>query len=146
MQILEEKVRVVSISTSRHHPCPDDFTYKSTHTIVSSSFDSFSTSTIFYLLLIQHDQFHIFVFSLLSFSFTCSFKSFLTLCMFTLIPAERLLSDATKNSGHCLEVLRLIASMDGNNSNPAIRQAAAVHFKNIVKKGWDAECEVSYEK
>jgi hypothetical protein len=32
--------------------------------------------------------------------------------------------------------------MDGNNANPAIRQAAAVHFKNIVKKAWDAEAEV----
>lgn len=51
--------------------------------------------------------------------------------------------DATKSSGHHLEVLRLIASMDGPNANPAIRQAAAVHFKNIVKKGWDAEAEVS---
>lgn len=60
--------------------------------------------------------------------------------------AERLLSDSTKNPRHALEVLRLIASMDGNNANPAIRQAAAVHFKNIVKKGWDTESEVSNGK
>ena len=55
-----------------------------------------------------------------------------------------MLSDATKHSGyHLSEVLRLIASMDGQNANPAIRQAAAVHFKNIVKKGWDVNAEVS---
>ena len=39
-------------------------------------------------------------------------------------------------------MLQLIASLDGNSANPAIRQAAAVHFKNIVKKGWDTEAEV----
>ena len=55
--------------------------------------------------------------------------------------AERLLSDASKRPRHHIDVLQLIASMDGNNTNPAIRQAAAVHFKNIVKKGWDADAE-----
>lgn len=57
------------------------------------------------------------------------------------------MKDASKTSGHHLEVLRLIASMDNNNNtstinnNNAIRQAAAVHFKNIIKKGWDTEAE-----
>lgn len=34
-----------------------------------------------------------------------------------------------------MEVLRLIANADG--APPAVRQAAAVHFKNLVKHGWD---------
>ncbi len=61
------------------------------------------------------------------------------------ISAERQLTEATKNSGHHLEVLRFIASVDEKNVEQAsIRQAAAVHFKNIVKKGWDAEAEVCF--
>jgi exportin-2 (importin alpha re-exporter) len=42
---------------------------------------------------------------------------------------------AQKTPGHPLEVLRLVASSDA--ADAAVRQAAAVHFKNIVKNGWD---------
>jgi exportin-2 (importin alpha re-exporter) len=35
-----------------------------------------------------------------------------------------------------LEILKLVASSDGG-IDPAVRQAAAVHFKNLIKKGWD---------
>jgi len=53
--------------------------------------------------------------------------------------AENNLSVAQKISGHPLTVLSLVASSDV--ANGAIRQAAAVHFKNIVKKGWDTNAE-----
>jgi exportin-2 (importin alpha re-exporter) len=46
--------------------------------------------------------------------------------------------EATKIDSHPLTVLRLIET---EVSNAAIRQAAAVHFKNIVKKGWDTAKE-----
>lgn len=49
--------------------------------------------------------------------------------------AEGHLNEALKNPGHSLEVLRLIASSDA--ADAAVRQAAAVHFKNLVKSGWD---------
>ena len=49
--------------------------------------------------------------------------------------AERYLSQAGKVPGHPLHVLRIVASSDA--SNEAVRQAAAVHFKNLIKKGWD---------
>lgn len=49
------------------------------------------------------------------------------------------MSAAQQIDGHPLVVLRLVASADA--SNAAVRQSAAVHFKNIVKKGWDAENE-----
>ena len=54
-------------------------------------------------------------------------------------PAEKHLSEAQKFDGHPLIVLQLIASADA--SYATVRQAAAVHFKNIVKKGWDANNE-----
>lgn len=44
------------------------------------------------------------------------------------------MSEAWKRPEHPLEVLRLIASAD---CSPPARQAAAVHFKNLVKNGWD---------
>jgi len=53
--------------------------------------------------------------------------------------AEDNLNRAQKVSSHPLTVLRLVASSD--IADPAIRQAAAVHFKNIVKKGWDTDAE-----
>lgn len=53
--------------------------------------------------------------------------------------AEQTLGVAQKIPGHPLEVLRLIASSDV--ADIAIRQSAAIHFKNIVKKGWNAEAE-----
>ena len=54
--------------------------------------------------------------------------------------AEASLNNVQKNPGHLLVVLQLVA--DSNSSNYAIRQAAAVHFKNVVKKGWDPSQEV----
>ena len=49
--------------------------------------------------------------------------------------AESKLDQASKTQGHPLLVLQLIASSDA--SDAAVRQAAAVHFKNVVKLGWD---------
>jgi len=49
--------------------------------------------------------------------------------------AEAHLNEAMKQSTHGLEVLRLISNT--NATSPAILQAAAVHFKNMVKHGWD---------
>jgi exportin-2 (importin alpha re-exporter) len=51
-------------------------------------------------------------------------------------------------SGHALAILQLVASLSSSSSSSAapgtaasidaaIRQAAAVHFKNLVSKGWD---------
>lgn len=49
--------------------------------------------------------------------------------------AESHLAEAQKIPGHPLLVLRLVASSDA--ADAPVRQAAAVHFKNIVKKSWD---------
>eukprot|EP00566_Odontella_aurita_P003278 CAMPEP_0113547256 /NCGR_PEP_ID=MMETSP0015_2-20120614/12254_1 /TAXON_ID=2838 /ORGANISM="Odontella" /LENGTH=984 /DNA_ID=CAMNT_0000447789 /DNA_START=9 /DNA_END=2963 /DNA_ORIENTATION=+ /assembly_acc=CAM_ASM_000160 len=53
--------------------------------------------------------------------------------------AERHLDQAKKQPGHPLHVLRIVASSDV--ADASVRQAAAVHFKNIVKKGWDEDAE-----
>jgi hypothetical protein len=58
-----------------------------------------------------------------------------------LIAAESQLNDALKHPGHPLDVLRLIASSDA--ADAAVRQAASVHFKNLVKNGWDETKDVS---
>mmetsp|Transcript_54946 Transcript_54946/g.83166 ORF Transcript_54946/g.83166 Transcript_54946/m.83166 type:complete len:703 (-) Transcript_54946:965-3073(-) len=58
--------------------------------------------------------------------------------------AEKLLEEARKQPGHPLEVLRLVASSDA--ANASIRQAAAVHFKNLVKHGWDESKDVIERK
>ena len=52
-------------------------------------------------------------------------------------PAEENLQAAQKSPGFLLEILRLVASSDG--IDPAVRQAAAVTFKNTVKKYWDPD-------
>jgi len=62
--------------------------------------------------------------TLLFFQFSCTFSI-----------AETQLSEAQKIPGYPLVVLRLVASTDP--SNTAVRLSAAIHFKNIVKKGWD---------
>eukprot|EP00934_Nitzschia_sp_Nitz4_P009244 Nitzschia sp. Nitz4//scaffold21_size171442//24428//27509//NITZ4_002145-RA/size171442-processed-gene-0.41-mRNA-1//-1//CDS//3329542363//9234//frame0 len=49
--------------------------------------------------------------------------------------AEAHLTQLSTTPQHPLDVLRLIASADA--SSPPVRQAAAVHFKNMVKNGWD---------
>lgn len=48
--------------------------------------------------------------------------------------AERALLTAQTQPGHALTVLRLVSSNDAVDA-PA-RQAASIHFKNMVKKGW----------
>mmetsp|Transcript_21354 Transcript_21354/g.32406 ORF Transcript_21354/g.32406 Transcript_21354/m.32406 type:complete len:317 (+) Transcript_21354:46-996(+) len=53
--------------------------------------------------------------------------------------AEDQLTRAKQCSGHALTVLNLVATAGA--SDAAIRQAAAVHFKNLVKKGWDQNAE-----
>jgi hypothetical protein len=42
-----------------------------------------------------------------------------------------------------MEVVRLVASSDAADS--FLRQAAAVHFKNLIKKGWDESKDVSVQ-
>ena len=49
------------------------------------------------------------------------------------------MTEAQKSPGHLLEVLQLVAASDG--ADPSVLQAAAVHFKNTVKKGWDVNRE-----
>ena len=56
--------------------------------------------------------------------------------------AEKRLSDAISLPGHILALLQLIES---NATPEIIRQSAAVHFKNIVKKAWDEANEVRLE-
>jgi len=48
--------------------------------------------------------------------------------------AERALLASQTSPGHALTVLRLISSNDA--ADGPVRQSAAVHFKNMVKKGW----------
>jgi exportin-2 (importin alpha re-exporter) len=54
--------------------------------------------------------------------------------------AERALVSAQSAPGHALAVLRVVSSAQGGDAGGAadlaIRQAAAVHFKNMVKGGW----------
>lgn len=59
------------------------------------------------------------------------------------LTAEARLSQAQKDPSHHLEVLKLVASSDA--SDAAVRQAAAVHFKNTMKKGWDVHREEGNE-
>jgi len=57
--------------------------------------------------------------------------------------AEAQLEAASKLPGHLLSVLKVVA--ESSSSDPAqfepVRQAAAVHFKNWVKKYWDPRAE-----
>lgn len=46
---------------------------------------------------------------------------------------------AQSTPGHPLELLKIIANSDGGNA--AVRQAAAVRFKNVIAKGWDTQRE-----
>jgi exportin-2 (importin alpha re-exporter) len=50
------------------------------------------------------------------------------------------LNQASKHPGHALDVVRLVASSDA--ADASVRQAAAVHFKNLIKKGWDESKEM----
>jgi exportin-2 (importin alpha re-exporter) len=49
--------------------------------------------------------------------------------------AEARLLELQKLPGFALHILKLVASPDVGNA--AVRQAAAVNFKNTIKKGWD---------
>lgn len=53
--------------------------------------------------------------------------------------AEASLTEAQKSPGFPTEVLKIVASSDGTDL--ALRQAAAVHFKNAIKMGWDVNRE-----
>lgn len=55
--------------------------------------------------------------------------------------AEGHLAQAQKVDGHPLITLRLVATNTSDPHSNAIRQAAAVHFKNLIKKGWDEHHE-----
>lgn len=55
--------------------------------------------------------------------------------------AEKQLEEEQKRPGHQLAILQLVATSDGAGADAAVRQAAAVHFKNVVKKGWDVNRE-----
>lgn len=73
----------------------------------------------------------------------CRLRSFACLVMAhtsSLCSAERALNEAQKVSGHPLQILQIVANADA--SAIAVRQAAAVHFKNVVKKAWDTSQEV----
>lgn len=53
--------------------------------------------------------------------------------------AESALLSSQSNPGHALAILRLVASSnagEGGSGDLPVRQAAAVHFKNMVKGGW----------
>mmetsp|Transcript_37310 Transcript_37310/g.42627 ORF Transcript_37310/g.42627 Transcript_37310/m.42627 type:complete len:811 (+) Transcript_37310:138-2570(+) len=53
--------------------------------------------------------------------------------------AEGHLTAARGTDGHAVNVLKLVASL--GELDAAVRQAGIVHFKNLVKKGWDTEDE-----
>ena len=51
--------------------------------------------------------------------------------------AERaLLSSQSTTPGHALAILRVVSTSSNTPTDGAVRQAAAVHFKNMIKKGW----------
>ncbi|KAL7519691.1 hypothetical protein ACHAWX_004448 [Stephanocyclus meneghinianus] len=52
--------------------------------------------------------------------------------------SEQTLLQAQSAPGHALVVLRLISELTLPDATP-VRQAAAVHFKNLVKKGWEPD-------
>lgn len=54
--------------------------------------------------------------------------------------AEASLLQARSTQGHALAVLRVVSTSSSSNDMP-IRQGAAVHFKNMVKKGWAPDPE-----
>lgn len=58
--------------------------------------------------------------------------------------AERALIASRATSGHALAVLRVVSTSVGNG-DMAIRQSAAVHFKNMVKKGWAPDEEDDHD-
>lgn len=70
-----------------------------------------------------------------------------SLCLLTIQlffgSAEQRLKSSQTAAGHPLEVLKLVASSDA--SFDAVRQASSVHFKNLVKKGWDVNREEGNE-
>ena len=50
--------------------------------------------------------------------------------------AERSLLAAQSSPGHALAILRIVSASSGDGGDLPVRQAAAVHFKNMVKGGW----------
>ena len=60
--------------------------------------------------------------------------------------AERALLAAQSLPGHALTVLRVVStSLGNNNADLPVRQSAAVHFKNMVKKGWAPDEEEDHD-
>ena len=60
------------------------------------------------------------------------------------LPAEKQLADAKKVPGHPMAILQLIESSTA--AEDSVRQAAAIHFKNFIKKSWDEAHEVSQQR
>jgi exportin-2 (importin alpha re-exporter) len=54
-----------------------------------------------------------------------------------------MLAEGAKQPGFMIQLLQLV---DNGNTNPAVRQAAAVYFKNTVKAGWDASKDAEERK
>jgi exportin-2 (importin alpha re-exporter) len=81
-------------------------------------------------LLYMYMYTYIFTNTLLS-SNNCSYHS-------TWFAAEQNLVALQKTPGFSISLLELVASA---HAQPAIRQGAAVNFKNTIKKGWDVENE-----
>jgi exportin-2 (importin alpha re-exporter) len=71
------------------------------------------------------------------------------ICQLTFVcaSAEQQLKLARTHPGHHMEVLRIVAASEPALASvpPAVRQAAAVHFKNVVKKGWSNEEDADHE-
>lgn len=65
-----------------------------------------------------------------------SFLLFFLIQTTTTTTAEEDLRRAQPTKGHSIRILSLVHE---NSTPPAIRQAAAIHFKNLVKQKWDDE-------
>lgn len=59
------------------------------------------------------------------------------------VKAENVLADSTRQQGFLLQLLQLI---DNGSANIAVRQAAAVFYKNTVKTAWDESKEPEERK
>lgn len=75
---------------------------------------------------------------------TFPFRHYFSIVYLWFLPtAETVLQEASKRPGHLLEVLQLV---DNAQINEAVRQGAAVHFKNLVKAAWDETKDVEDRK
>lgn len=74
--------------------------------------------------------------------FFLSIFSFAIIYLHTIL-AENVLADSTRQQGFLLQLLQLI---DNGSANIAVRQAAAVFYKNTVKTAWDESKEPEERK